>query len=191
MRDVVVTLWIDSVRLLLAGYLLPAAWSKLHHRAHFQSGLAAYHLLPAWSIHPISIVLPIAELLLGIGLLSGVGLALASYATALLLLVFIVAVAINLRRGHEIACACTGVADDQRISWGLVARNTLLVVAATWLGWNSATSLIWGGWQDIWGSTLLLISHTPSLLVLVFTILSMVVSLRLIESSVALSKSIA
>ena len=191
MRDVVLALWIDSVRLLLAGYLLPAAWSKLRHRAHFQLGLAAYHLLPAWAIRPISIVLPITELLLGIGLLSGVGLALASYATALLLMVFIVAVTINLRRGREIACACTGVADDQRISWGLVARNTLLVGAAAWLGWNSAASLTWMVSRETWASTLLLISHTPSLVVLVFTTLSMVVTLRLIESSVALSKSIA
>ena len=70
------------------------------------------------------------ELLLGIGLITGVGLPVVSYGSAALLLAFSATVIINLRRGREIVCACTGVADEQPISWGLVVRNGLLILAA-------------------------------------------------------------
>jgi len=42
------SIWFDAVRLVLAGYLLRAAWGKLRHRANFRTGLAAYHLLHIW-----------------------------------------------------------------------------------------------------------------------------------------------
>lgn len=67
-------IWFVAVRLLLAGYLLWAAWGKLRHRTQFRTGLAAYHLLPIGAVAPVAAGLPLIELLLGIGLITGVGL---------------------------------------------------------------------------------------------------------------------
>ena len=43
-----------------------------------------------------------------------------------MLLVFTAAVSTNLLRGRIIDCGCAGAATPQRISWSLVARDTVL-----------------------------------------------------------------
>ena len=52
-------IWFVAVRLLLAGYLLWAAWGKLRHRTQFRTGLAAYHLLPIGAVAPVAAGLPL------------------------------------------------------------------------------------------------------------------------------------
>lgn len=74
--------------------------------------------------------LPWGELMLAVALVLGVALPLAGAAVALLLLVFIGAVVVNLRRGRAIACNCHGIAGTKTIGWGTVARNALLASAA-------------------------------------------------------------
>ena len=164
-----------------------AAWGKLRHRAEFRTGLAVYHLLPIGAVAPVAAGLPLVELLLGVGLITGVGLPVASYGSAALLLAFSAAVIINLRRGREIACACTGVADEQPISWGLVVRNGLLILVAVWLGWHSTAMLTWTGWRAEWQQTRVLMTDIPSLLVLELTSASLAMLVRLIHDSIAVS----
>lgn len=119
---------------LILGVVFPrSAWGKLGDIGGFARGLAAYQLLPSWAIVPLAWLLPFVELLLALGFLLGLVLPLAGSVAALLLVVFIAAIVINLRRGRVITCNCHGSAQQTPISWGLVARNTLLFALAVLL----------------------------------------------------------
>jgi hypothetical protein len=69
------------------------------------------------------------------------------------------AVAINLLRGRtEIDCGCGslgGHVGDQTLSWGLVARNALLALAAVLtLREDAARALVWIDYLSVAGGTL-------------------------------------
>lgn len=124
-------------RLIAAGLallLLSAAWHKLGSRAQFTAALREYRLLPESLVGPAAVLLPLFELTLALAWLAGVARGFVAASTAGLLLLYAAAVAVNLWRGRvDIDCGCgLGGAGrgDGRLTWGLVARNTLLAAAA-------------------------------------------------------------
>jgi len=129
-----------SARLALGLLFLSSALAKLHNLSDFAAGLRAYQLVPAAALPPLALLLPLLELLLALALLLGVGLPLAGAASAGLLLLFSAAVGLNLLRGRRIDCHCHGLAGSQLISWGLVARNLVLLAPCTLLVWHGATA---------------------------------------------------
>ena len=114
-------------RTLIALVLLIAGILKLGKPNEFVEAVRNYELLPKSIAAFAGRLLPVIELLAGIGLLSGI-LVLWSALTAVgLFVLFGLAVAINLLRGRrDISCGCFGRRQDERLSWGLVARNALL-----------------------------------------------------------------
>jgi len=103
-----------------------AGLSKLRHRQLFPGVVANYRLLPEALVTPVAALLPLAELAIGITLIAGERL-LAPVLAITLLLVFAVAIGINLRRGRRmIDCGCGQSHLRQTLNWGLVARNILL-----------------------------------------------------------------
>lgn len=114
-------------RTMLGVLFLRSAWGKFADVPGFARGLAAYQLLPAWAIAPLAWLLPLTELALAAAFLIGWLLPLAAALAGLLLAGFTAALVVNLRRGRVIACNCHGSSQHTPISWGLVARNTLLV----------------------------------------------------------------
>lgn len=114
-------------RVTLGLIFLRSAWAKCADLRGFQRGVVDYHLLPAWAVAPLAWALPLVEFALALALLVGVALPFAAAGAACLLLAFSVAIVINLRRGRAIACNCHGSAQQTPISWGLVARNALLL----------------------------------------------------------------
>ena len=117
-------------RLSLAFFFLPSALGKLANQRGFIQGIIAYQILPKRIARGFGFILPWIELTLALALICGVALFITGLATILLLLCFITAVVINLRRGREIDCSCYGFAGTQMISWGTVARNGLLLLLA-------------------------------------------------------------
>lgn len=124
------------LRFLLGLILLSVGISKLAHPRRFQHGIQNYQLLPRVleSRFALSSVLsfgiPVAEILAGLGLLSGLLLTPALIITLYLFLMFSGAIFINLVRGRvDLSCHCDGLLADHRISWWLIARNTLLIVS--------------------------------------------------------------
>jgi len=110
--------------------LLVGAVQKIRDWNGFRTALAAYRLLPEALVMPAALALPILEVIAGAALFTipfrvpGAALALA------VLLTVTAAVAINLLRGRiDIDCGCGGVEGRQRLSWGLVARNAVLMAA--------------------------------------------------------------
>lgn len=117
-----------TARLVLAAVLLAAAVAKLRALEEFAGVVHNYRLLPELLARPVAYALPILEVVLAVGLLLEPTRRLAAAATAVLLAVFALAMAINIRRGRShIDCGCFASALKQRLSWALVARNGVLI----------------------------------------------------------------
>jgi hypothetical protein len=113
-----------------------AALQKLRDLGHFAQVFAAYRLLPE-GLARMSVLLPMLEGLVAIGLLAR---AMRSAAAgAGLLVVYAAAIAINLGRGrYELSCGCGGPNERRPIAPWMVVRNLvlaamLLVVMLPWL----------------------------------------------------------
>ena len=114
--------------------LLLAAVHKLTALQKFRATLAAYEILPGPLLALVSIIIPVIEAVLGAAWLLAIQPVIVALASAILLASYTFAIAINLARGRiHIDCGCTmggSASRDQQLSWGLVGRNSLLIIAA-------------------------------------------------------------
>jgi uncharacterized membrane protein YphA (DoxX/SURF4 family) len=94
------------VRWLLGVLFLVACYHKIIEPAHFAKIIYGYSLFPGDSINLIAILLPYVELFAGLALILGVYPRSAALIINVMLLAFIVAISINLIRGHEFDCGC-------------------------------------------------------------------------------------
>jgi hypothetical protein len=116
--------------------LVAAGLHKLADRLRFQGILTAYQVLPAFLLAPLSLLIPLLEIVLGLSWAIGWQTGLVSMATASLFAVYGTAMSVNLMRGRSyIDCGCglssakahskdNGV---QQLSVWLVSRNILLI----------------------------------------------------------------
>jgi len=126
-------------RLTLAGIFIFAAYAKMKPQAAvpwsvrsvktslsmFAMQVDSYQLLPAKLVSPAAHLLPPAELLLGLWLLSGIGLRFSSLATTLLIGVLFAVVVRTYAMGLEINCGCFGPG-EQLGKWTLVRDGSFL-----------------------------------------------------------------
>jgi len=109
--------------------LLLSAGSKLRDTAEFERVLGAYEILPSPLLRPTALLLPLLELGLAAGLLLRVGDTISAWLGAGLLVVFALAIGINLARGRsEIDCGCHWGTGDGGIARWMVARNVLVAL---------------------------------------------------------------
>jgi len=126
--------WI--LRTSLALLFATAAVHKIRDPRAFLRTFSDYELLPSLFATPGAIALVLAEVLITVGLLLEPGGHRAGLAAASLLLIYGLAIAVNLSRGRrKIDCGCFGPANHQPLSAWLVLRNGILALAA------AATSL--------------------------------------------------
>lgn len=128
---------IGTVQWILALLFALSSWSKLRDRAAFAGIVADYRLLPRALAAPLSLAIPFVEAVVAVGLLlDGMRATAAAWAGALIVL-FSLAVFVNLLRGRtHIDCGCFGAAFRQRIGWSLLARNALLLAAVALVGYG-------------------------------------------------------
>jgi uncharacterized membrane protein YphA (DoxX/SURF4 family) len=118
-----------AIRSLVSLVFLTAAYGKLRHGAAFQGVIANYRLLSEAMVAPAAYLIPPVELLLGVTLLLGLAYPWPELSAAGLLLLFAMAMGINLRRGRRyIDCGCFQSALKQTLSWILVMRNVVLAL---------------------------------------------------------------
>ncbi len=111
-------------RLAIGWLFLFGALHKLRDVRDFRGVLAAYRLLPERALAAVAWCVAVAEVIVGIAALTQQPIAFV--AAALMLTGYGVAMLVNLLRGRRfIDCGCGG--DAQPISWGLIARNAVLV----------------------------------------------------------------
>lgn len=117
-------------RLLGALVFAIAVFGKLRHRDEFFGVVANYRLLPQALTVPAAWVILLMEGFVVVSFVAGVWLMLGALIALSSLLVFTIAMSINIARGRtHIDCGCFQSALEQRLSGGLIARNVVLMIA--------------------------------------------------------------
>jgi uncharacterized membrane protein YphA (DoxX/SURF4 family) len=130
--------WISAAaRVLLGGVLLVAGVLKAADPQASAAAVRAYELLPAGPATVVGWGLPFAEIALGLLLLTGLGTRVVAATAALLLVVFMAAVASAALRGLSIDCGCFGAGGPVppgNTAYGAeIARDVGLLLLAGWL----------------------------------------------------------
>lgn len=130
----VVPLILDVLfRLGLGGVFVYASWSKIQDPSLFADAVASYRILPEALVGWVAVVLPMLELVAGIGVIVTKW----SRESALILLgllfVFLIGLTQAWIRGLEISCGCFGVEEIPPPLWVDILRDLGLLVPAVWL----------------------------------------------------------
>lgn len=121
----------ESLTLLLVLVFGAAAAGKFRAFEAWPGVVANFRVLPRWAVAPVAWFLPPAEAAIAIALPFAGPHAAAAAAAAALLVVFGIALAVNLARGRrDIDCGCFRSDLRQELSAALLVRNALLAVAA-------------------------------------------------------------
>jgi hypothetical protein len=121
-----VAVW--TARLVLAAVFAMAAFAKLRSLDEFVGVVHNYRVLPEFLVRPVAYALPPLEAAIALALLLEPTRSAGAVGAAALLVVFALAMAVNLTRGRvEIDCGCFAATLRQRISWALVGRNVALI----------------------------------------------------------------
>jgi hypothetical protein len=152
----VITPIADALQFGLGVVLLLAAVPKLRRPGAFADTVRDYRLLPPGLAPAAAAILITAESLLAASLLTGVFAAAAPPLTIALLLCFVAAVGINLRRDRRVPCGCFGETSEALSARTLARLALLLAAAALLLGLRAAgavsltaNSLVADGWTGL------------------------------------------
>jgi thiol-disulfide isomerase/thioredoxin/uncharacterized membrane protein YphA (DoxX/SURF4 family) len=110
------------LRALLSAVFVLAAFTKLRDRAGFRNSLVEFGLPPLLTA-PLSTILPLTEMVVGLALLPARSARLGSVGALVLLSAFIIAIGIALAKGRRPNCNCFGQILSKPIGWNLVVRN--------------------------------------------------------------------
>jgi uncharacterized membrane protein YphA (DoxX/SURF4 family) len=126
-----------AARLVLGGVLVVSGGLKVADPVAAVRAVQAYELLPASLVRVVGYGLPAFEIGLGLLLLAGYTTRLAAGVAAVLMVVFIAAVASAWARGLSIDCGCFGgggaIAPDQTAYLAEILRDVGFLAAAGWL----------------------------------------------------------
>jgi hypothetical protein len=117
-----------AVQLSLGIVFLLSAIPKLRHPLAFARDVAAYDILPAKLSYPLAFALIPLEALMAFAFLTGWLMDVALPLAAFVLVTFLIAVGINLRRGRTIPCGCFG--DTSEVISARTAVRLLLLLFA-------------------------------------------------------------
>jgi len=112
-----------------------ASIHKIADPASFAKIIYGYYLFPDFSINLIAIILPFLELYAGVFLILGIYPQSAALVITGLLFFFIIAISINLIRGHEFDCGCFSFGSKGHTSsaFQLLVRDLFYLVFAVYL----------------------------------------------------------
>jgi uncharacterized membrane protein YphA (DoxX/SURF4 family) len=99
--------WINvRVQIALGAIFVASAIPKIIDPPSFAHMIYNYRLVPGWAVNPLAIVLPWLEIIAGLALIIGIWKRGAAAVIGTMLLVFIIAIGINLGRDNAIDCGC-------------------------------------------------------------------------------------
>jgi uncharacterized membrane protein YphA (DoxX/SURF4 family) len=130
--------WIGTLaRITLGGVLFVAGYLKAGSPDKSQMAVRAYEVLPISLANPIGLVLPYAEVALGLLLILGVYIKVSAALGGAIMVVFIAAISQAWARGLTIDCGCFGgggqVAANETKYLSEILRDTGLVLLAIYL----------------------------------------------------------
>ena len=95
---------------------LAASWDKILDPKGFAVIIQNYKILPAVLVQPFALFLPWIEAICGILLVSGKLTKGAALIVAMLMMIFIIALTLNLYRGLDISCGCFSLSTESKKS---------------------------------------------------------------------------
>lgn len=95
-----------ACRLFLGIIFIYASLDKIAHPDQFARIVFNYHLLPGYLVNLVALILPVAEFIAGVCLITGTLYAGARDFILIMLVVFMVAIGINAIRGVDLECGC-------------------------------------------------------------------------------------
>lgn len=115
LREALASPWLTvRVQIALGVFFVAAALPKLVDPPSFAHMIYNYRLVPGAFVNLMALVMPWLELLAGLALILGVFTRASAGLVGALLLVFVVAISVNLARGNAIECGCFDVAKANR-----------------------------------------------------------------------------
>ena len=143
MKDWLTHPWLTvRVQIALGAIFVVAAWPKIADPPSFAHMIYNYHLVPSGFINASALIMPWVEMTAGLCLILGLWTRPARWIVAALLVVFMIAISINLFRGNAIDCGCfdTSAANktyDERIRdmWIVVIRDAGMLLMCAQLWW--------------------------------------------------------
>ena len=105
-----------------------ASLHKIVNPADFAKVIYGYKLFPGELINLMAIIVPFIELTCGLALITGTWPRATSIIICGMLLGFIIAISINLIRGHEFDCGCFGFNKTAQSPVGLLIRDIIWFV---------------------------------------------------------------
>ena len=113
-----------TVRQLLGMIFIYACFHKIADPSGFAKIIYGYGMFPNISVNLIAIVVPFIELTTGMALITGIYPKSAALITNGLVVSFIIALSVNLIRGHEFDCGCfSGKSATPESAWISLIRN--------------------------------------------------------------------
>lgn len=121
---------IVSLRVGIGGLFAFAGISKLMDIDYFVSDLRDFQLLSDTFLRPVALMLIALETVCGTTVVIGFYVRTAAVVLCILLVIFNVAITINLARGNVINCGCFGILESESLSIFSLLRNVLILAAA-------------------------------------------------------------
>lgn len=133
MRMTVPHLLTWSIRLILAGVFLFAAYGKLLEPGTFAESIENYRIVPeGWAVW-MALYLPPLEVAAALGLLTPWLRRGSALVCAAMLGVFAIAMASAKLRGIDLDCGCFGAETQATVGAQTIARNVVLGLGALWV----------------------------------------------------------
>ncbi len=130
------------VQIALGAIFIAAALPKISDPPSFAHMIYNYRILPGSLVNITALVMPWLEILTGVALILGVWTRPARTLIAAMLLVFIVAISINLLRNNAIDCGCfdvgaAGKTHEERIKdmWLVILRDIGMLLMVAQMAW--------------------------------------------------------
>lgn len=137
-----------GLRLMLGLLFVWAAHDKILNPKAFALAVANYRILPDPLVNLFALILPWVELICGLLLLTGQWTRSASLLVAFLLVVFVIAVSINLARGLDISCGCFHTSEGRTIGARLLVEDLLFFLMAIFLTFRAKDATGWSAFLE-------------------------------------------
>lgn len=101
--------WLTTrVQFVLAAIFVVAGFGKIMDPPGFAHEIHNHGLMPGVAVNALALVLPWVEVVAGVALFVGIGRRASTRIMGVLLVVFVIALTINLVRGRPVDCGCFG-----------------------------------------------------------------------------------
>ena len=146
LRKILTDDWLTvRVQIALGAIFVAASLPKLLDPPSFAHMIYNYRLVPGFAINAIALVMPWLELLAGVALILGIWRRPAAVIIGAMLVVFIVAISINLGRDNAVNCGCFDInapqkSHDELIEemWWVVIRDIGMLLMVGQILWASS-----------------------------------------------------